>query len=95
MNPSDEFVKRSSSGAEDIFPSFVAISWHGPDYEIALRQRNHICEEFFSFLSLLRKKNWFGNMGFRVFNGEIENQIDFLFFSQKSITLKINHFELT
>lgn len=47
------------TNTEDVYPSFVAISWHGPDYEIALRQRNFICEQFFSFVSLLRKNNWF------------------------------------
>jgi len=51
--------QRINGGAEDVYPSFVAIAWHGPDYEIALRHRNQICEELFSFLSLLRRKNWF------------------------------------
>jgi len=85
--------QRSSSGAEDIFPSFVAISWHGPDYEIALRQRNQICEEFFSFLSLLRKKNWFVpiliggdfNIDLKSYSG-LDKHADFLYVPYRPIS---------
>ena len=49
---------RINQGSEDVYPSFVAISWHGPDYETALKERNLICEEFFDFVAQLRKNNW-------------------------------------
>ena len=76
--------QRTNSGAEDVYPSFVAISWHGPDYEIALRQRNQICEEFFSFLSLLRKNNWFvpiligGDFNIDLKSFNFDNHTDYL-----------------
>ena len=49
---------RDRKGVEDIYPSLIAISWHGSDYETTLRQRNKECEEFCTFLMLLREKNW-------------------------------------
>lgn len=45
-------------GVEDVWPSFIAISWHGADYETPLKQRTQECKEFFGFLSMLREKNW-------------------------------------
>ncbi len=45
-------------GIEDVWPSVVAISWHGSDYNTPLRKRSRECEEFFAFLSVLRDKNW-------------------------------------
>ena len=71
----------------------MAISWHGPDYEIALRQRNQICEEFFSFLSLLRKKNWFVpiliggdfNIDLKSYSG-LDKYADFLYVPYRPIS---------
>jgi hypothetical protein len=51
-------AQRANGGTDDVYPSFIAISWHGPDYEIALRQRCQVCEQFFAFLVRLRKNNW-------------------------------------
>ncbi|TRY71198.1 hypothetical protein TCAL_15058 [Tigriopus californicus] len=48
---------REQIGHEDVYPSFISISWHGTDYEVALRQRIKECEEFFAFLSVLRENN--------------------------------------
>ena len=44
-------------GADDVYPTFIAISWHGPDYETPLRQRAKQCEEFFEFVHDLRYNN--------------------------------------
>ncbi len=51
-------AQRANGGAEDVYPSFIAISWYGPDYEKALRQRTLVCEQFFQFLAELRRNNW-------------------------------------
>lgn len=48
---------REQMGHEDVYPSFISISWHGTDYEVALRQRIKECEEFFAFLTVLRENN--------------------------------------
>lgn len=41
-------------GSKDQLPSFVAISWHGSDYNTPLRQRIQECEELFKFLEKMR-----------------------------------------
>ena len=51
-------AQRAKQGTEDVFPSFIAISWLGPDYQCALKERRVTCVEFFKFLTLLRKNNW-------------------------------------
>lgn len=51
-------AQRANKGKDDVYPSLVAISWHGPDYDIALKQRTQVLEEFFAFLAMLRKNNW-------------------------------------
>ena len=50
-------AQRAKNG-DDIYPSFIAITWLGPDYQIALKQRRETCEHFFEFLTILRKNNW-------------------------------------
>ena len=41
-------------GYEDVFPSFIAISWHGQDYNAPLRDRTRVCSEFVDFVETLR-----------------------------------------
>lgn len=45
-------------GAEDMYPSFIAIAWHGAHYDVPLRARMKEAAEFFNFLGILRKNNW-------------------------------------
>ena len=84
--------QRSSDGSEDVYPSFVAISWHGPDYGIALRQRIRVCEEFFRFLAMLRKNNWYvpiligGDFNMDLKSYDLENHSDFLYVPYRPIS---------
>lgn len=48
----------TADGKDDVHPSFIAISWHGPDYEMPLKKRCGVCQEFFRFLAELRSHNW-------------------------------------
>ena len=49
---------KNVSSEEDVYPSLIAISWLGPDYQVALKDRRATCEHFFKFLTMLRKNNW-------------------------------------
>ncbi len=49
--------KSKSSGWIDEHPSFVGIAWHGPDYDMSLRERIKVCEEFYAFVDILRSNN--------------------------------------
>ena len=52
-------AQRTKHGSEDdVYPSLIAISWLGPDYQVALKDRRATCEHFFKFLTMLRKNNW-------------------------------------
>ena len=42
---------------EDLYPSFIAVSWHGSDYETPLRHRAKDCRDFFEFIHDLRYNN--------------------------------------
>lgn len=85
-------MQRSNNGTEDVYPSFVAISWHGPDYGIALRQRMIICEQFFRFLSLLRKNNWFvpiligGDFNIDLKSYDLEKHSEYLYVPYRPIS---------
>ena len=54
----DSAQRTKHVSAEDVYPSFIAISWLGPDYQVALKDRRATCEHFFKFLTMLRKNNW-------------------------------------
>ena len=41
-------------GIDDVFPSFIAISWEGMDYDSPLRDRTRVCREFIDFIVTLR-----------------------------------------
>jgi hypothetical protein len=41
-------------GYEDLYPSFIAVSWHGEDYDKPLRDRTRGCDEFIEFIVTLR-----------------------------------------
>jgi hypothetical protein len=43
-----------ASHFEDMYPSFIAVSWLGGDYDKPLRQRIKQTEEFFAFITELR-----------------------------------------
>ena len=32
-------VSSTKGEVEDLYPSFIAVSWHGPSYDLPLRQR--------------------------------------------------------
>ena len=32
-------IQINQGEVEDLYPSFIAVSWHGPDYDKPLRQR--------------------------------------------------------
>ena len=32
-------VSSTKGEVEDLYPSFIAVSWHGPNYDLPLRQR--------------------------------------------------------
>jgi len=48
----------SKMGYEDVYPSFIAIAWHGRDYEIPLRDRTKEVKDFIDFIITLRSNNW-------------------------------------
>jgi len=86
-------AQRINQGTEDVYPSMVAISWHGPDYETALKERTVICREFFDFVAALRKNNWHipiliggdFNMDMKSFNLE-PNYSDFLYVPYRPVS---------
>ena len=45
-------------GGEDVYPSFIGLTWHGRDYDTALRDRAADVEEFLDFVATLRSNNW-------------------------------------
>jgi hypothetical protein len=49
--------KTRAGGWMDEYPSFIGIAWHGPEYEISLRDRMKTCEELYAFVDILRAKN--------------------------------------
>ena len=44
-------------GFQDVYPSFIAMSWHGKDYDTTLRDRTDDVKEFLDFVSTLRSNN--------------------------------------
>ena len=44
-------------GFQDVYPSFIAMSWHGRDYDTTLRDRTDDVKEFLDFVSTLRENN--------------------------------------
>ena len=51
------FINISRVGFQDVYPSFIAMSWHGKDYDTTLRDRTDDVKEFLDFVSTLRSNN--------------------------------------